>query len=293
MIFIFQLIIFVGVLLRVAFFTLLERKILRLIHLRLGPNKVIIWGIFQPFSDALKLFSKEIINKTKSKLVLFLVSPLIGLILSLLCWIIYWSIYSWIYLPNFLIILFSVISLNIYSIILIGFISFRKYRIFGSYRSISQSVSYEISIILFSVTIFMIGNNLNIKRFYFIKFILPLFILLFIIFRIWFCNCLAERNRTPFDLSEGESELVRGFNTEYEGGIFSIIFISEYSRIILLSIITILIFFSELYLLSTLLLCLTFLWVRTSFPRYRYDELIILAWKVFLPLSLIFLQLLI
>lgn len=282
------LLIVVGILLGVAFFTLLERKILGFIHLRLGPNKVFRRGLLQPIRDAIKLFSKEIIIKSKALRLFIILSPVIFIILSLLYWISFNSIFSIIYLSNIVLIIFSIFSLNVYPLLIIGFISFSKFRLSGSYRSISQSISYEISLIMYVFSFQLISGNLNILEnnfnlnvYYLAYFSIPLMF-------YWIILCLVERNRTPFDLSEGESELVRGFNTEYEGGLFSLIFIREYSSLLFLSSFTVLIFLRGVYFsFFVIIISAWIIWTRGSFPRFRYDELIIIAWKIFLPFSLL------
>ena len=284
-----SLIIFVGVLLRVAFFTLLERKLLGFIHFRLGPRKILSSGYLQPITDAIKLFTKEIILKTKVIRMFVVFSPLGFIFLSLMYWIFYESLIEVIFFFNMVIVIFSIFRLNVYPLLIIGFISFSKFRISGRYRSISQTVSYEISLIIYILSFQLIDYSLNIyfKRFLFNEIIF--FVFFSVLTLIWLTMCLIERNRTPFDLSEGESELVRGFNTEFEGGLFSMIFIGEYSSLLFLSSLTVLIFFWSSYFFCFYVFILRswIIWVRGSLPRFRFDNLIIVAWKIFLPTSLL------
>jgi len=283
------LLIILEILLAVAFFTLLERKILGYIHFRKGPNKVGFIGLFQPFRDALKLFSKEKIKLMNLNLYIYIFSPLIGILIILILWICYlsWGNLITIYIGS--IYIFRIIRLRVYFLIGRGWRSNRKYRILGAYRSISQTISYEVSIILiFLIFIFFI-STFNFIIFSFIQEIIWHIYLSYIIFLLWLSIILAESNRTPFDFSEGESELVSGFNTEYYGGLFSLIFICEYGIIIFLSTITSILFLGGLRTWITIkisIVCLTFLWIRGILPRYRYDKLIRIAWVIYLPYTL-------
>jgi len=288
------LLIILEILLAVAFFTLLERKILGYIHFRKGPNKVGFIGIFQPFRDALKLFRKEKIKLINVNLYIYIFSPLVGLIIILILWICYlrWGNLITIYIGS--IYIFRIIRLRVYFLIGRGWRSNRKYRILGAYRSISQTISYEVRIILiFLIFIFFI-STFNFIIFSFIQETIWHIYLSYIIFLLWISIILAESNRTPFDFSEGESELVSGFNTEYYGGLFSLIFICEYGIIIFLRIITSILFLGGLNIWITIkisIVCLAFLWIRGILPRYRYDKLIHIAWVIYLPYTLSLLML--
>jgi len=283
------LLIILEILLAVAFFTLLERKILGYIHFRKGPNKVGFIGLFQPFSDALKLFRKEKIKLINLNLYIYIFSPLIGILIILILWICYlrWGNLITIYIGS--IYIFRIIRLRVYFLIGRGWRSNSKYRILGAYRSISQTISYEVSIILiFLIFIFFI-STFNFIIFSFIQEIIWHIYLSYIIFLLWLSIILAESNRTPFDFSEGESELVSGFNTEYYGGLFSLIFICEYGIIIFLRTITSILFLGGISIWITIkisIVCLTFLWIRGILPRYRYDKLIRIAWVIYLPYTL-------
>jgi len=283
------LLILLEILLAVAFFTLLERKILGYIHFRKGPNKVGFIGLFQPFRDAIKLFRKEKIKLINLNLYIYIFRPLIGMLIILILWICYlrWGNLITIYIGS--IYIFRIISLRVYFLIGRGWRSNRKYRILGAYRSISQTISYEVRIILiFLIFIFFI-SRFNFIIFSFIQEIIWHIFLSYIIFLLWLSIILAESNRTPFDFSEGESELVSGFNTEYYGGLFSLIFICEYGIIIFLRTITSILFLGGLRLWLTIkisFVCLIFLWVRGILPRYRYDKLINIAWVIYLPYTL-------
>ena len=281
-------------LLRIAFFTLLERKILGYTQLRKGPNKVSISGIPQPLADALKLLSKEQVKPSISNIIPLLLSPASALFLALFLWILYPSSYP----PHFFLFgtlfMLCISSLNVYTSLIAGWASNSKYALIGSLRRVAQTISYEvrITLILLSPLILIISFDLSLINLTQYSWII---ILTLPSALIWFATCLAETNRTPFDLSEGESELVSGFNTEYRGGAFALIFIAEYTNILFISLLTTIffsgfipiLFLNNLFLIiKTLIIRIMFLWVRSSLPRIRYDRLINLTWKSFLPFSL-------
>lgn len=277
----------VGVLLGVAFFTLFERKILGYIHFRKGPTKVFYFGLFQPIADALKLFSKEVFKGNRVVYYFFILGPLIGLFLMIILWGIYggyWGVFGRIYS---IIYFFCFLRLGVYFLLFRGWGGSRKYSLVGGYRAVSQTVSYEVSIIFFVlVFVYFVGSydlfflSLFQFNFWFVFLRLPFFF-------SWIYVCLAESNRTPFDFSEGESELVSGFNIEYRRGVFSLIFICEYGMIIFIGFLRILIFLGRSrYLIKLGMFCFFYVWVRCTFPRYRYMDLMDVAWGLILPLSL-------
>lgn len=287
------LIIVIIVLIGVAFLTLLERKVLGYIQIRKGPNKVGFIGILQPFGDAIKLFTKEQIYPYLSNYIIYYLSPIINLFLALILWL---SIpflrilinfnFSWLY---FLIIS----SLRVYTIILAGWASNSNYSILGRLRAIAQTISYEASLALILLSFLFIILRFNIIDFIkFQKYIWFLYIF-FPLCLIWFVSRLAETNRTPFDFAEGESELVSGFNVEYSAGGFALIFIAEYSNILFISILCSLLFLGFgldfMFFIKIVLIGFLWIWVRGTLPRYRYDKLMYLAWKTYLPVSLNFL----
>lgn len=278
----------VGVLLSVAFFTLVERKIIGLIHYRKGPNKVIIWGISQPISDATKLLTKENPKFSFSKIVIINIGPFTGIILILICWGTTHTCLQQIRKSGVrLMLILSLISLSPYIFILTGWGSNTKYALIGSLRAISQVISYEVCLILFVlVTIYRlisykIENIIKLQENYWMVLInIPMFI-------TWITICIAERNRTPFDHAERERELVRGFNLEYGAGLFAVIFIMEYGIIIFISLLTSILFIGRgILLLKTACVCIIFVWVRCCFPRIRYDKLMWISWKICLPYRL-------
>lgn len=283
------------VLIRVAFFTLIERKVLGFIQLRKGPSKTGFWGTLQPFSDAIKLFLGELNFRRFLHFRTMLICPILTLIVSLICWLCVPFVVGEIRLEIGILFFLVCISLRIYSTVGSGWFSNSKYSVLGSLRGVTQTISYEVclAVLLLSVIFFTqrydlcILGKMQSRGSIFLLFMFPLS-------QITLVTILAETHRTPFDFSEGESELVSGFNTEYGRGRFSLFFIGEYASIILISIIFLLFFLgfrignllSRFCLLQVIFL---FIWVRGTLPRYRYDKLIALAWVRFLPLSLFFL----
>lgn len=295
----------VPLLLAIAFLTLAERKVLASMQRRKGPNVVGILGLFQPIADGLKLLVKEPVLPNSANLVIFLFAPILTFLLSNV---------SWAVLPfgeglvvadlNVgLLYLFAVSSLGVYGIITAGWASNSKYPFLGSLRSAAQMVSYEVSIGLILITVLLCAGSLNMTEIVLaqekIWFCIPLFPLLF----LFFISCLAETNRAPFDLPEAEAELVAGYNVEYSSMGFALFFLGEYGNMIVMSSLCSLFFLGGwlppanwlifLWLppifwfgLKTIFFLFLFVWVRAAFPRYRYDQLMRLGWKVFLPLSL-------
>nr|UBX38429.1 NADH dehydrogenase subunit 1 [Branchinecta paludosa] len=291
MVFLSVLIQVVIVLLSVAFLTLLERKILGYIQLRKGPNKVGFSGLLQPFSDGMKLFTKEMTFPTLSNMFPYLLSPVLALTLSLIGWSII-PFYSYTVMFNHSLLVFlCIISISVYTIMTAGWSSNSKYSLLGAIRAGAQTISYEVSLILALLSPLMLWGTYNLQ---FILEITPyvgnLIVLLLPITLTWLVTILAETNRTPFDLAEGESELVSGFNTEYSSVGFALIMLAEYSSILLMSFITMLVF-SSINILFFSFIVYVFLWSRGSYPRYRYDNLMSLSWKSFLPISISFLPL--
>nr|UQU69074.1 NADH dehydrogenase subunit 1 [Megabeleses sp.] len=275
----------------VAFLTLLERKVLGYIQIRKGPNKVSMMGMLQPFSDAIKLFSKELVFPSISNYYPYYFSPIFSLFLVISTWMIipyFTNICSF----NLSILFFlCCISLGVYSIMISGWSSNSKYSLLGGLRSVAQTISYEVSLVMIMMSfIFMVESYSLLEFYYFQKFIWMMFIM-FPLMIIWFVICLAETNRTPFDFAEGESELVSGFNVEYGSGGFSLIFMAEYSSILLMSMLFSMLFlggnlFSLMFYLNLTFISFLFILVRGTLPRLRYDKLMNMTWKSFLPISL-------
>uniref|UniRef100_A0AB39A5A2 NADH-ubiquinone oxidoreductase chain 1 n=1 Tax=Sophonia unicolor TaxID=3237925 RepID=A0AB39A5A2_9HEMI len=285
-----SLVLLLMVLVSVGFFTLLERKVLSYMQIRKGPNKVGYLGIFQPFSDGIKLFVNEQFFPMNSNYVLYMICPFFSLLQSLFLWVMFPYFFNNLNLNFGLLFFLCCSTLSVYGLIICGWSSNSMYSMLGCIRSVSQAISYEISFSLILLCYFIVIDSYNFFEIYFFNGLWFIF-LSFPLFFVWFSCCLAETNRTPFDFSEGESELVSGFNVEYGSGGFALLFISEYSSIIFMSMISSLIFLggdfvSFFFFLKIIFLCYCFVWVRCSFPRYRYDKLMYMAWKCYLPLSM-------
>nr|YP_010490382.1 NADH dehydrogenase subunit 1 [Leucolepas longa]UWM12868.1 NADH dehydrogenase subunit 1 [Leucolepas longa] len=289
-IFFYYLLLLVCVLISVAFVTLLERKVLGYIQIRKGPSKVGLFGILQPFSDAIKLFTKEQTWSFVSNFFLYFFSPVFMFFMALFLWVLMpYSVGFFDFELGFFFFL-CIISLGVYPMMIAGWSSNSKYALLGSLRAVAQTISYEVSLalVLLSLMIFLGDYSLYV----FIEFQTSFYLIFFfyMLSLIWIVSCLAEMNRTPFDFAEGESELVSGFNVEYSGGGFALLFLGEYSMIILMSSITVILFFggdlSFVFFLKVCSLVFLVLWLRGTFPRYRYDKLMNLAWKSILPFTL-------
>lgn len=284
----------VCVLLAVAFVTLLERKVLGYIQIRKGPNKVGFIGLLQPFSDGLKLFFKEQTYPIFSNFLIYYFSPVFMLVLSFIIWCLF-PFFINVFTFNFGVLFFLCCrGIGVYGVLLSGWSSNSNYSLLGSLRAVAQTISYEVRMSLIIVCILVFVMRFNLLDFYkyqvgvwFLFFSIPLFF-------CWFASCLAETNRSPFDFAEGESELVSGFNVEYRSGGFAFIFLSEYINIIFIRVMTCIIFlgcriYSLLFFFQLVFVVFGFIWVRGTLPRFRYDKLMYLAWRVFLPVSLIYL----
>lgn len=302
------LIIIVPLLISVAYFTLAERKILGAIQRRRGPNFIGVYGLLQPLSDGLKLFAKETVIPSNANKFIFIISPLITFTISLMGWaIIPFDKYAVLSEINIgVLYLFAISSLGVYGIIMSGWSSNSKYPFLGSLRSTAQMVSYEVSIGFVIVTIVVCCGSFNLLSIVesqkSIWFVIPFFPL----FLIFFVSALAETNRHPFDLPEAESELVSGFNVEYSAMGFALFSLGEYGNMLLMSSFNVILFFggwlpplqilgflpgSFWFGLKMCFFVVLFVWIRAALPRYRYDQLMNLGWKAFLPLSLTYLML--
>uniref|UniRef100_UPI0030FE9942 NADH dehydrogenase subunit 1 n=1 Tax=Neopanorpa chelata TaxID=757037 RepID=UPI0030FE9942 len=286
-----SLLLVVCVLVGVAFLTLMERKVLGYIQIRKGPNKVGFMGIPQPFSDAIKLFTKEQTYPTLSNYVSYYFSPIFSLFLSLLVWLVMPYFINLYFFNLGLLFFLCCTSLGVYTVMIAGWSSNSNYALLGGLRAVAQTISYEVSLALLLLSfVFLISSyklfNFMIYQNYiwFLVITLPLGL-------AWLASCMAETNRTPFDFAEGESELVSGFNVEYSSGGFALIFLAEYASILFMSMLFSVIFLgcdlmSLMFFIKLTFLSFVFIWVRGTLPRFRYDKLMYLAWKSFLPLSL-------
>nr|AFQ62120.1 NADH dehydrogenase subunit 1 [Micrambina sp. MIC01] len=294
--FISSLILIVCVLVGVAFLTLLERKVLGYIQIRKGPNKTGFMMLIQPFSDAIKLFTKEQTFPFMSNFNIYYLSPIMNLALSLFLWMVMPFFTVNINFSFSILFFLSVSSLGVYSVMLAGWSSNSNYALLGSLRSVAQTISYEVSLSLILLSFLVLSNSFNLLDLMMYQEYLWFLFILFPLCFMWVISSLAETNRTPFDFAEGESELVSGFNVEYSSGGFAMIFLAEYLSILFMSMMCCLLFLGSSYLSFFLFLKLVFIsffwiWVRGTLPRFRYDKLMYLAWKSFLPVSLNFLML--
>nr|YP_010586263.1 NADH dehydrogenase subunit 1 [Hydromanicus melli]UZZ44025.1 NADH dehydrogenase subunit 1 [Hydromanicus melli] len=284
-------ILMIGVLVGVAFLTLLERKVLGYIQFRKGPNKLGINGIIQPFSDAIKLFSKEYYLPLKSNFLFFLFCPIFSLGLSLMVWLLMPYLEGLGFLSLGFLMFLCFLSLGVYMIMMAGWSSNSNYALLGSLRAIVQTISYEVSLIFLFLCVILLIMDFNLINLISYQKNMMFFFLMMPIALSIFSSMLAECNRTPFDFSEGESELVSGFNIEYGGSEFALIFLAEYSMILFMSLIFVLFFLSfkslsVIFFLKVVMVGFGFIWVRGTLPRFRYDKLMYLTWKIYLPFSL-------
>lgn len=299
--------IIVPLLVAVAYLTYAERKVLAVMQLRRGPNVVGPFGLLQPFADGLKLLMKETIIPAGANRVLFIMAPMLTFILAMLAWAVIPVNSGWVLsdINVGVLYLFAISSLGVYGIIIAGWSSNSKYAFLGALRSAAQMVSYEVSIGLVIITVLLCVGSLNLSRIveaqktvWFVIPLLPMFV-------IYFISALAETNRSPFDLPEGESELVGGYFTEYSSMTFALFFLGEYANMILMSAMGSILFLGGWlppfdiapfnwvpgpiwFALKICFLLFGFLWVRATFPRFRYDQLMRLGWKIFLPFSLFY-----
>mgnify|MGYP003884282079 FL=1 len=275
-----------------AFITLLERKILGYRQLRKGPNKVRIGGLAQPFNDAIKLFSKEIVIPSTSNLSQYLVSPLCALVIVLITFISIPLKEIILSIRISILFIYIIISMNIYPVLISGWASNSKYALIGALRAVAQTVSYEVRLAVILIFYLRLSDRIMLMQIMELNMYWNKIVLFLPIVIIWLVSCVAETNRTPFDFAEGESELVSGFNVEYGRLGFALIFIAEYARIFFLSLVFATLFTRSTYLglgiyIWSILLVRVWIWARSTFPRYRYDKLINLAWKIYLPVVLI------
>nr|YP_009311606.1 NADH dehydrogenase subunit 1 [Alburnus mossulensis]BAV70548.1 NADH dehydrogenase subunit 1 [Alburnus mossulensis] len=288
----------VPVLLAVAFLTLLERKVLGYMQLRKGPNVVGPYGLLQPIADGVKLFIKEPVRPSTSSPFLFLATPILALTLAMTLWAPLPMPYPIIDLNLGVLFILALSSLAVYSILGSGWASNSKYALIGALRAVAQTISYEVSLGLILLSVIIFSGGYTLQTFNTAQESIWLLAPAWPLAAMWYISTLAETNRAPFDLTEGESELVSGFNVEYAGGPFALFFLAEYANILLMNTLSAVLFlgtshFAGMPELTTVglmikasFLSVMFLWVRASYPRFRYDQLMHLVWKNFLPLTL-------
>nr|YP_009743991.1 NADH dehydrogenase subunit 1 [Adhemarius dariensis]QIE12754.1 NADH dehydrogenase subunit 1 [Adhemarius dariensis] len=288
------LVLILGVLIGVAFLVLLERSVLGYIQIRKGPNKVGFMGFLQPFSDAVKLFTKEITYPNFSNYYCYYFSPVISFILSLFIWMLIPYYFNMVSFNLGILFFLCCTSMGVYSVMIAGWSSNSNYALLGGLRAVAQTISYEVSmaLILMSSIVMIMGFNLMVFHIY--QKVIWMGVFMIPLCLIWVSSMLAETNRTPFDFAEGESELVSGFNVEYSSGGFALIFLAEYSSILFMSLLFVIIYMggydlSFYFYLKLMMISFLFIWIRGTLPRYRYDKLMYLAWKSYLPVSLNFL----
>lgn len=296
----------VPLLIGVAYLTYAERKVIGAMHLRRGPNVVGPYGLLQPIADGMKLFFKETIIPTGANKVVFLVAPMLTFSLALIAWAVI-PVGNGLVIANInvgVLYLFAISSLGVYGVLMAGWSSNSKYAFLGGLRSAAQMVSYEVSMGFIIITVLLVAGSLNLSDIVraqqeTIWFVVPLFPMAV----IFFITTLAETNRHPFDMPEAEAELVSGYNVEYSAMTFALFFLGEYANMILMAGMTTILFLGGWlpildvapfnwipgpiwFALKMAFVLFIFIWVRATFPRYRYDQLMRLGWKVFLPISL-------
>nr|APL97221.1 NADH dehydrogenase subunit 1 [Acanthogammarus victorii] len=285
------LILLVMVLVSVAFITLAEQKLLAGMQVRVGPNFTGLFGLLQPFADAVKLLSKESVSSRFSGLKIYYFSPMVGLSVSMVMWVGYVFDKGGVDLSYSVLLFMCLSGLMVYPILTSGWSSNCKYSMLGSLRAVAQMVSYEVSMAMVLLSLVWLSGSFSFYGLAESQYLLWNFFFFPPLGYIWYVSSLAETNRAPYDFAEGESELVSGFNTEYGSSGFTLIFMMEYSGLLFMGFLFSVLFLSSVVgvglVFKSVLVVFSFIWVRGSLPRYRYDKLMGLAWKSFLPITLL------
>nr|ALR69364.1 NADH dehydrogenase subunit 1 [Bemisia tabaci] len=280
----------IMVMVSVAFFTLIERKMIGYSQSRKGPNKVLMMGIMQPIADAMKLISKEMNMNHNSNFIMYMMAPALNITCSLFMWVIFPFGYTFTFMKMAVLMMLSCMAFNVVTIMMMSWASNSNYAFIGMIRTISQLISYEINLIMILIITVIITEQLNFINMHKIQMYMYTLIMLFPLVLIWMITVLAETNRTPFDFSEGESELISGFNIEYSSTSFMMLFLSEYCSILIMSLLTICMFTNltptkPSFYTAYLITCFIFVWTRTTLPRFRYDKLMKFNWTQILPMT--------
>nr|YP_010234437.1 NADH dehydrogenase subunit 1 [Psammodromus algirus]QTA72603.1 NADH dehydrogenase subunit 1 [Psammodromus algirus] len=287
----------IPILIAVAFLTLLERKLLGYMQLRKGPNMIGPYGILQPVADGVKLFIKEPLRPTSASTTLFILAPLMALLLAMMMWAPMPMPHPLTDMNLGLLLLLALSGMMVYTILWSGWSSNSKYALMGALRAVAQTISYEVTLGIILLSIILLSGNFTMQTLIMTQQHSWLALSSWPLMMMWYISTLAETNRAPFDLTEGESELVSGFNVEYAAGPFALFFLAEYMNILMMNTLSCILFlcpsqttqtelFSMNLMTKTTLLTMGFLWARASYPRFRYDQLMHLLWKQFLPITL-------